>query len=638
VPASSTSTLSLASRLRDLGDAELTQLLTVREVREAGIRDFFDLADALLELNSVQRALSRLDRTTLAVIAAVGEQAAELAPGEQATDAAGATAAQVAAALAPLVTTQPGVEASLEEARSLALVDVEGATWLPYAPVTEQLRSWPSQGLPTLTGLVSEPSPAGLAPVSGSDSRFIDHIAAEHAFGTTNAIAELAAEIQREPARELARGGIALPDSKRLASAMSVELDTVPALVEIASRAGLVALDAGAWLPTAAATEWMLRPSGERWAHLAGAWFERLPGDIRELLATRAHAVWGERLAEYVRWLYPAGGDWMRERALAYSRDAERLGITANHVPSTPGSALLESGEATAAGVITTLFPPEIDRVYVQHDLSIVSPGPLQPRLDARLRLLADVESRALATTYRVSQSSLNRALALGETADSVRAFLGEISLTGMPQPLEYLITGTAARFGTLRVGRVEEASTDPADRGSRSYVRTDDASLLAAVLVDHGLAPLGLTRVGSQRAVSRFDHELVFWSLSEARYPAAAEDAEGRIVLLERRRVARAAVASVDPPAVAIVRKLRLGGDATSMENGRAWLERQLDMAIRGKIALTVTVAMPDGSSVELQLEPTSLAGGRLRARDRRSDLERTLPLSNITAVAPAG
>jgi hypothetical protein len=58
--------------------------------------------------------------------------------------------------------------------------------------------------------------------------------------------------------------------------------------------------------------------------------------------------------------------------------------------------------------------------------------------------------------------------------------------------------------------------------------------------------------------------------------------------------------------------------------------------MAIKGKLGLTVTVRMPDGSLLDLQLEPASVAGGRLRARDRKSDLERTLPLSSIAAVAP--
>ncbi|MDQ1569514.1 MAG: hypothetical protein QOF79_188 [Actinomycetota bacterium] len=628
MPASSTSTLSLASRLRDLGNAELAELLTLREVRDVRLRDFFDLADALLEPALIEKALSRLDRMTLAVLGAVGELA---------TDTDGPSSARVATRVAALVPAEATVDASLHIARDLALLDGGANGWIPYAPVTEVLAAWPRRGLPGLDELLTEASPPSLAPVSASDSRFIDHVAAEHAFNSTNAVAELVAEIQREPARELARGGIALPESKRLSAAMSIHLDAVPALVDIASRAGLVALDAGIWLPTAAAAEWMLRPSGERWAHLAGAWFARLPADIQGLLAERAHATWGERLAEYVRWLYPAGGLWMRERALAYSRDAELLGVTANQVPSTPGAALLASGEDDAAAAMGPLFPPEIDRVYVQHDLSIVSPGPLLPRLDARLRMLADVESRALATTYRVSQSSVNRALARGETAESMRSLLSEISLTGIPQPLEYLIAGTAARFGSIRVGRIDEPTGAANEQGARTYITSEDATLLASVLVDHGLAPLGFTRVGPYRAVSRFDQDVVFWSLNEARYPAAAEDAQHRIILLERRRVARTVAAPTESTADAIVRKLRIGGESTSAETGQAWLERQIDAAIRGKIALTVTVAMPDGSSIDLQLEPASLAGGRLRARDRRSDLERTLPLRSITAVAPA-
>jgi hypothetical protein len=624
VPASNTSTLSLAGRLRDLADPVLRDLLTLREVRDVRLRDFFDLADALLDPQSIERALTRLDRTTLAAIAVVGELGTD-ATTEAVEGRLGALAPDPTAALRGLTT-----------AFDLALLD-RAETWISYAPVLDALATWPRRGLPGLEELVSETAPPSLAPVSGTDARFIDHIAAEHAFNSTNAVAELIAEIQREPARELARGGIALPESKRLSAAMSVELDAVPALVDIASRAGLVALDAGAWLPTSEAAPWMLRPSGERWAHLAGAWFARLPDDIRTLLAERSHATWGERLAEYVRWLYPAGGTWMRERALDYSRDAELLGVTANHAPSTPGSALLSGGEEPAAAEMTPLFPPEIDRVYVQHDLSIVSPGPLLPRLDARLRVLADVESRALATTYRVSQSSVNRALARGETAESMRSLLSEISLTGIPQPLEYLIAGTAARFGSIRVGRIDEPTGAANEQGARSYVTSEDATLLASVLVDHGLAHLGFTRVGPYRAVSRFDQDVVFWSLSEARYPAAAEDARHRIVLLERKRVARAVAAPSESTAEAIVRKLRVGGESTSEETGQAWLERQLDAAIRGKIALTVTVAMPDGTSLDLQLEPASLAGGRLRARDRRSDLERTLPLRSITAVGPA-
>jgi hypothetical protein len=42
----------------------------------------------------------------------------------------------------------------------------------------------------------------------------------------------------------------------------------------------------------------------------------------------------------------------------------------------------------------------------------------------------------------------------------------------------------------------------------------------------------------------------------------------------------------------------------------------------------------MPDGTKVDYTLEPTGIGGGRLRGRDRKSDIERTLPLTSIVDV----
>ncbi|WP_213816886.1 helicase-associated domain-containing protein [Glaciihabitans sp. dw_435] len=632
---SSTSTLSLAGRLRALGDADLVELLTARGiVREAGIRDFFDLADALLDGASIASALTKLDRPTLAALAAL----------EEVSDASGATSAQLAKHLGQKA---PDVTAVLTLARGLALVDTVDDRWVAYSPVTEQLATWPTQGLPTAQELASSPPPAGLEPVSASDVRFIDSVAAELAFATTTSIAQLIAELRHDPARELARGGIALPDSKRLAATMSVELDQVPALVSIAARADLIALDGGSWLPAVASTEWMLGSTADRWSHLAGAWFDHLPADIRQLLSSRSHSTWGARLRDYLDWLYPAGGQWMDDRSGVVTRDAELLGITANAAPSTPGSTLLADGAAAATAAMAVLFPPEVDKVYVQQDLTIVSPGPLKPRLDARLRVIADVESRALAATYRVTESSINRALAAGETANSVREFLAGISLTGIPQPLSYLIAATAERYGKLRVGVISAADTaatasaaahthDDLGVDAHSYVWSDDTTLIGTLLVDQNLAPLSLRRVSPNRAVSRYPSDVVFWSLNEARYPVAAEDAERRVIQLERNTVARVVPPQTVPVAVTIVQKLRLAGEPTTVETDKAWLERQIEAAIKGRQGLTVTVQMPDGSTTDFQLEPTGLGGGRLRARDRKSDIERTLPLSRVVGIAP--
>ncbi len=321
----------------------------------------------------------------------------------------------------------------------------------------------------------------------------------------------------------------------------------------------------------------------------------------------------------------------MDERIATYTRDAELLGITANQVPSGPGAALLADGADAAEAAMAELLPHEVEQVYLQHDLSVVAPGPLTPRVDARLRGFADVESRALASSYRVSTSSVNRAMAAGETRESLLSFLSGISLTGIPQPLDYLIGEAATRYGQLRAGMVS------GDDEARSYIRSDDAQLLTTVLVDQNLSSLGLVRRAPDRATSRFPLDVLFWSVSDARYPVAAENADHQVVALKRQRTARSQPAGATDPVATLIERLRLGGDVEPEDDGQAWLLRQLDIAIKSKVSLTVSVSMPNGTVVDYQLEPTSVGGGRLRARDNKSQIERTLPLTSIAAIGPA-
>ncbi|MGV8883662.1 MAG: helicase-associated domain-containing protein [Rhodoglobus sp.] len=585
------SALVLAGALRSMPDTELSELLKAREVRTTGIHDFFDLADALLEADSIQLALGRLDRASLI---ALGE--------------------------APVAPDQLNAAAQLG-----LLVEHDGRVSVPAA-VASQLSRWPSLGLPSAEELRTAPPPAALMAVSDDDSERTNQVAAEHAFATSMEIAELIVEVQHEPARILARGGTALPDSKRLASVMSVDVDRVAELIDIASRAGLVAANSSRWVPSDSSGQWLSNSFADRWSQLADGWLARLPHDIRTLLASRAHSQWGERLREYIDWLFPAGGEWMHDRVKVYTRDAELLGITANQLPSTPGIALL-AGENNAAALMGALFPREVDKVYLQHDLSIVSPGPLSPALDARLRSMADVEGRALASSYRLTPASLARALASGETGESIAAFLSELSLTGIPQPVAYLVSETAARHGLVRVGPLAEGG---------SYIATTDAAILRTLAVDHGLAALRLTRIG-ERLETRADLEQTFWMLQQAHYPVTAENAAGDLVVLARKHTSRAATASGKDAVASLIEKLRLGSSTDSDLTGTAWIARQLDVAIRTKASLTITVLMPDGATVDYLLSPSSIAGGRLRALDRKADIERTLPLASITTIGPA-
>ena len=623
--------LTLASRLRALDDAALRRTLEIRAVPATGIRDFFDLAETLLEPEAVQRTLAQLDRATLAVLAVAGELAVETDPDSAPTAPALAELTERLSDLAGSPVPEADVAARATVLDSLMLGRLADDRFRPYDAVAAQLLVWPALGLPTATELAGAPAPSALAGVSATDTRFTDRLAAERAFAAVSSIAELVTELAREPARELSRGGLGLPDTKRLAAVMGVDLEAVVSVVATAARADLIAHSDGYWNETEAGEAWLLEGTARRWATIAQSWHAALPPDVRGILARRPGVSWGEGLRSFVAWLYPAGGEWMDDRVTEFADDAELIGITAHQTTSPAGAAVLAGDLDAAIATMTAALPAEVGAVYLQNDLSIVSPGPLAPSIDARLRGLADVESRELALSYRISATSVNRALAAGENADSLLDFLRTVSLTGIPQPVDYLIRESAARYGRVRVG-----ATDPAESPAQSYVQSEDPALLGTIAVDQTLAPLGLVRVDENRLASRFGSDVVFWALSDARYPVAAENAAGEIVHLRRHQLARVLPVSTVDPTIALVEKLRAsdGGEGQAAD---AWLARQLDSAIKSKQTVVVSIAMPGGVVVDYLLEPASVGGGRFRARDRRADIERTLPLSSIISITPA-
>jgi len=618
-----TTTLALAARLRGLDDAVLASVLHGRSYRRTGVSDFFDLADALLDADALQRALAPLDRIHLAALVVLGRAATPLNVDE--------VAALLAAEPATAGVDRDAVAAALDDTAALLLAHpAEDATFGVYDAVSAHLDAWPAQGLPSSDELLHTPPPPALAPVPDTERRFTDRLAAERAFESVAAVSELLAELGREGARRLQKGGLALPAVKRLAEALSLDAELIPVALSAADRAGLVAVGEGMWLPTDAAATWSHSPSADRWRALAAAWLDALPGDIRTLLALRSRAAWGDSLREHVAWLYPASVAEAQARVEAHTRLAEWLGVTAHQAPSSAGAALVEDGPDAATSLMAAQFPAEVDRVYLQHDLTIVSPGPLAPEIESRLRGIAELESRALASTFRISAASVDRALTAGETADGIREFLSTISLTGLPQPVDYLIADAAERHGRVRVH-------DVADENARSAVRSADATLLRTIHVDQTLASLRLAPTREGELVSRFPRDVVFWALSDARYPVVAEDADGNEVTLRRQRVAHPGAAEEPDRDAELVERLRSAEADAGDDTGERWLARQLDLAVRARQPIIIEVAMPDGSVVDYLLEPTGVGGGRLRGRDRAADIERTLPLSSVRGMRPA-
>ncbi|WP_295121585.1 helicase-associated domain-containing protein [uncultured Leifsonia sp.] len=650
-----TTTLALAARLRAMPDDELVAAVRARPVRRSGVSDFFDLAEALLDPEAVQRALVPLDRLQLAVLVVLGRAdgphtpawVAEQLRAHPATAAAdprdvdGAVRALIALLLLHPVsadhavsadaTAEPGASPNSGTPANPGASPNHGTpanpgtpapAVAPYDAVTAVLHAGARSGLPRPDAVLDTPPPA-VRPAT-TDASSVDRLAAERAFEAVASVSELLAELAREGARELQKGGLALPAAKRLADALAIEPAVVPTVLSVAARAGLAAVADGVWLPTAEAAGWQHATTADRWRALAAGWLDALPADLTALFGSRTRAPWDDSLGAHVAWLYPASASDARGRVAERVDEAELLGITGRRVPSSAGAALLETGPTAAAAAMAAQFPAEVSKVYLQHDLTVISPGPLAPDVESRLRTMADLESRALASTFRFSAASVDRAVTSGETAASIHDFLASVSLTGVPQPLDYLISEAVARHGRVRV----RAAAD-----GHGLVHSDDTTLLGTIAVDQALSSLRLQPVDDSTLSSRFPRDVVYWALSDARYPVVAEDASGAVVTPQRRTVAARPAAEVRDTAAELVARLRLE-DTADEDTGEQWLARQLDQAVRGRQTVVVQVAMPDGRLVDYLLEPTGIGGGRLRGRDRAADIERTLPLSSVKGL----
>ena len=119
--------------------------------------------------------------------------------------------------------------------------------------------------------------------------------------------------------------------------------------------------------------------------------------------------------------------------------------------------------------------------------------------------------------------------------------------------------------------------------------------------------------------------------ALLDERYPAVLEDEHGELVVRVPERAPRR-----EREQHRLVARLRDAGFEVG-EHERAWLERQLQTAVRERVPVRLTL-MTATDPVDIELVPLAVANGRLRARDANRDVERTLPLSAITKVAGLG
>ncbi|WP_405375046.1 MULTISPECIES: helicase-associated domain-containing protein [unclassified Microbacterium] len=561
---------ALANRLAQLDSDALARLFDSRQVApQSTWSDFFDVAEALLDPAQTARAVATLsDLEAHALLTSTGGDA-------------------------------PVAEPVRTQLANRALIDDEGRAYEPLRAALAEASPRPST--PLFTG--------------GGES---DEASAERAFEAAASLADVLHSATKTPLARIGNGALSAADRRRLVEGGAVaDAADADLLVAIADLAGLLAGGEKTWLVTDAGSAWLRTRTLERWHAVAVHLRERMPSALRTADGGwRAPGEWATA--------YPYDPTWAERAAHVAAIWTSWALVAPDGTSPSWGAGLARGGDADVEA-LRALLPHEVDRVYLQNDLTAIAPGPLEPHLDMRLRTMARRESRAQASTYRFTAETVGAAFASGETAASLTEFLTELSLTGVPQPLAYEIERSAARHGTLRVG--------PDGAGSTRV--TGDRDLIEALAVDQALRSLGLILEGDA-LVTRSGPETVYWMLTDARYPVLAVGADGAPRALDRHQtptVAGPAPTAADRYETLLGRlKTSLSGDADA-----AWLERELDHAVRTRSVVVIVVRMPDGSTREVTVEAAGLGGGRLRGRDRAADVERTLPLSSIVSVRPA-
>ncbi len=515
---------------------------------------------------------------------------------------------------------------------------------------------------------MAEPVATEPAAISGRRPRnpdLVDRAAAGAAFALLHDIELVAQHIESVPHRLLRGGGLGSRDVAALAQHLGADPAHAAFVVECAAAARLVApAKAAALLPTADYDKWLDRDAPLRWRQVAEAWlatdrfFSRSGEAGGHPLGQEAYAPSAaslritvlrlvaeaepgtvldlDQLADVATWHRPrlSQGPLTAQQLVRWTwREALWLGLAALDAISSFAKVPLQPGQPMPTE-LTALFPAPVTRFVIQTDLTAVTAGPLEHDVAARLRMLADQESRGGGGVYRFSASSLRRAFDMGWSAADVQLWLEQHSTTDVPQPLRYMVGDVARHHGSIRVG--------PAG----CYVRLADQAQAAALLAHPAASELGLRAVAPGVLVAAVDENELVPLLRELGHTPAIENSAGEVIVTQpsRRAVPQlsepdTAVASPAEVAAALLareRVQRANGLPPTATRTEGTVE-QLRSATRAARPVRIVYVNADGSRAERELAPLDLTAGAVRAVDRNSAQIVTIPLARIAAVVPS-
>jgi hypothetical protein len=581
--------LRIASALRRASDDDLKAVISQRMVNSSGLRDFFDLAESLSQPKAVASTVAGLPKQQISALIDILD---ERQPNEQAAD-----------ALCRLMLIDQNGEGqySLFESTALCLQALEVSE--PEEPTTSN------------------------SPAPKQDE--VDRDAGIATFESLQALTELVFDVEQRYIREVGKKNVGLPDIKRLAQHVRQSNDFAREVYELANYSDLIGLANGRWQLGPQALSWLEWQPEVRHRHLMNIWL----GVIGESSALDLLASMGKRhdedaisLSRQLSENYPYADSAVSSRIARVVSFAERIGLSHNGWLSSWALDALAGKTDLASKSASAYLPTPQRKLICQADLSLIAPGPLPTELEMAVRRFADTEQIGMASTYRMSALSISHGLETGLTEEQIRGWLLELTDKALPQPVDYLIREAAQRFGRLTVSAGELET--------KSLIKSLDSILLAQILNETKLKPFAMYAMPDGSIGCRFEPEMVYFGLREAGFSAVRIDASGAVVS-PRTPLGTSTQAETVSTVDADIQRLRDQEEKLGSEPDGDDLARSIQLAIKNKSIIVIGVTTNTGAELEFTLEPIGFANGRLRAKDKKADIERTLPLSSITRVS---
>lgn len=367
---------------------------------------------------------------------------------------------------------------------------------------------------------------------------------------------------------------------------------------EICRGVGLLAVHHDGWHQTTGGSEWLLAALSERWAWLLSRLWSIRPRWVDSPPANHG---------------LPAmsSGGWVTMAA--------KVGVFPGSGKGSAADVLARGGDITTW--VSGQLPEPADQVYLDGPDTLVTAGPLPVPHERALRRIGQWLSGNVASRFRVTAQTVLRAKQRG------------LSTAEITDAIELVVPGgtTSALGVTLvdSVRRAEQLTIQWSESGT--VVDCADPLVLDLLCADRKLQLLGFEKTSESRLASAQSVNTVHELLTSEGYPHLVVDQSGDVFDVDK------------SPQASVTWVTTTGGDMADAlldywkswrrDSPADWWEPILEWAIAHKLRLSAIVNLNDAES-EFVIEPKSLRNRRLRARDTRSDVERTIPVTHLVRI----